>query len=109
MVILLHFCGIISLYYWKPQFGGYMIRGIKELLDLLLLWGFWYLGSFMIMVVAIVYFIKSNPTPIINHHYSTIEVIEPPKKVIVEEEICTRIDGCRIVDNVCIDCLTVKN
>ena len=80
------------------------MKGIKELVDLLLLWGFWYLGSFMIMVVAIVYFIKSNPTPIINHHYSTVEVIELPKKVIVEEEICTRIDGCRIVDNVCIDC-----
>ena len=83
-----------------------MLKGIKELVDLLLLWGFWYLGSFMIMVVAIVYFIKTNPTPIIHHHYSTIEVIEPPKKVIVEEEICTRIDGCRIVDNVCVDCIT---
>ena len=83
-----------------------MLKGIKELVDLLLLWGFWYFGSFMIMVVAIVYFIKTNPTPIINHHYSTIEVIEPPKKVIVEEEICTRIDGCRIVDNVCVDCIT---
>ena len=82
-----------------------MIRGIIELFDLLLLWGFWHVGSFMIMVVAIVYFIKSNPTPIIHQHYSTIEVIEPPKKVIVEEEICTRIDGCRIVDNVCIDCV----
>ena len=82
-----------------------MLRGIKELVDLILLWGFWYVGSFMIMVVAIVYFIKSNPTPIINHHYSTVEVIEPPKKVIVEEEICTRIDGCRIIDNVCIDCI----
>ena len=82
-----------------------MLKGIKELVDLLLLWGFWYFGSFMIMVVAIVYFIKSNPTPIINHHYSTIEVIEPPKKVILEEEICTRIDGCRIIDNVCIDCM----
>ena len=82
-----------------------MLRGIKELVDLILLWGFWYVGSFMIMVVAIVYFIKSNPTPIINHHYSTVEVIEPPKKVIMEEEICTRIDWCRIIDNVCIDCI----
>ena len=82
-----------------------MLKGIKELVDLLLLWGFWYLGSFMIMVVAIVYFIKSNPTPIIHQHYSTVEVIEPPKKVIMEEEICTRIDGCRIIDNVCIDCI----
>ena len=85
-----------------------MLKGIKELVDLLLLWGFWYLGSFMIMVVAIVYFIKSNPTPIIHQHYSTVEMLnnETPKKVIVEEEICTRIDGCRIVDNVCVDCIT---
>ena len=81
-----------------------MWKGIRELVDLLLLWGFWYLGSFMLMVVAIVYFIKSNPTAVIHQHYSTVEVIEPSKKVIVEEEICTRIDGCRIVDNVCIDC-----
>ena len=73
-----------------------MLKGIKELVDLILLWGFWYVGSFMIMVVAIVYFIKSNPTPIIHQHYSTVKVIEPPKKVFVEEEICTRIDGCKV-------------
>jgi len=85
-----------------------MIRGIKGLVDLILLWGFWYVGSFMIMVVAIVYFIKSNPTPIIHQHYSTVEVlnIETPKKIIVEEEICTRIDGCRVIENVCVDCIT---
>ena len=71
-----------------------MLRGIKELVDLILMWGFWYVGSFMIMVVAIVYFIKSNPTPIINHHYSTVEVIEPPKRVLVEREVCKDIRGC---------------
>ena len=54
-------------------------------------------------------FHKIQSNPIIHQHYSTVEVIEPLKKVIVEEEICTRIDGCRIIDNVCIDCLTVKN
>ena len=81
-----------------------MIRGLIDLLDLILLWGFWYVISFLVLVFGIVYITKSNPTPIINHHYSTVEVIEPPKKVIVEKEICTIIDGCRIVDNVCIDC-----
>ena len=85
------------------------MKGIKELVDLILLWGFWYVGSFMIMVVTIVYFIKSNPTPIINHHYSTVEVIEPPKRVLVEREVCTRLDGCPIVNGICVDCLTVKN
>jgi hypothetical protein len=29
--------------------------------------------------------------------------------VYVVEEICNRIDCCRIIDNVCVDCLTVKN
>ena len=59
------------------------------------------------MVVAIVYLIKTNsslPIPIIKQHHSTVQVVQSPKKVVVEEEICTRIDGCRIVDNVCIDC-----
>ena len=91
-----------------------MLKGIKELVDLLLLWGFMYVGSFLLLIVGIVYITKTNPTPptpIINEYYSTVthQVVEPPKKVIVEEEICTRIDGCRIVDNVCIDCLTLKN
>ena len=73
-----------------------MIRGIIELVDLLLLWGFWYVVSFLILVFGVVYITKSNPTPIIHQYYSTVEVIEPPKEVIVEEEICTRIDGCKV-------------
>ena len=84
-----------------------MLKGIKELVDLLLLWVFMYVGSFMLMVVAIVYLIKTNPsppTPIIKQYHSSVQVVQSPKKVIVEEEICTRIDGCRIIDNVCIDC-----
>ena len=52
---------------------------------------------------------KDQSTPIINHHYSTVQVIEPPKRILIEEEICTRLDGCPIVNNVCVDCLTVKN
>ena len=91
-----------------------MLKGIKELVDLLLLWVFMYVGAFLIMIVGIVYITKTNPTPptpIINEYYSTVthQVVEPPKKVIMEEEICTRIDGCRIIENVCVDCLTVKN
>jgi len=40
-----------------------MWKGIRELVDLILLWGFWYVGSFMITVVAIFYTVKTNPTP----------------------------------------------
>ena len=74
-----------------------MLRGIKELVDLILLWGFWYVGSFMIMVVAIVYFIKSNPTPVIHQHYSTVELVEPPKRVLVEREVCKDVRGCELL------------
>ena len=55
------------------------------------------------MVVAIVHIIKTNltpPTPTIHEHYSTVQVVEPPKRVLIEEEICTRLDGCPIVNNV---------
>ena len=85
-----------------------MLKGIKELVDLLLLWVFMYVGSFMLMVVAIVYLIKTNPsppTPIIKQYHSSVQVVQSPKRVLVDREICTRIDGCRIVDNVCVDCL----
>ena len=80
-----------------------MWKGIRELVDLILLWGFWYLGSFMLMVVAIVYFIKTNPTPIITHN--TVQVIEPPKRVLVEREVCNRIPGCVVVNGTCPSCV----
>ena len=47
-------------------------------------------------------------TPIIHQHYSTVKVVQPPKKVLIEEEICKRLDGCPIVNNVCVDCLTCE-
>ena len=91
-----------------------MFRGILDPFNILLWWCFMYVGSFLLMIVGIFWIIKTNPTPptpIINEYYSTVthQVVEPPKKVIMEEEICTRIDGCRFIDNVCVDCLTVKN
>ena len=89
-----------------------MFRGLIDLFNLLLWWSFMYVGSFLLMVVAIVHIIKTNPTPstpIISEYYSTVQVIEPPKRVLIEKEICTRLDGCPIVNNVCVDCLTVKN
>ena len=87
-----------------------MWKGIRELVDLLLLWGFWYFGSFMLMIVAIVYFIQSNKPPIIKqyHTYNAVQVIEPPKRVLVEREVCNRIDGCPVVKGVCESCETVK-
>ena len=76
-----------------------MFRGILDLFNILLWWCFMYVGEFLLMIVAIFNIIKTNPTPptpIIHQHYSTVQVIEPPKRVLVEREICTRIDGCKV-------------
>jgi len=77
-----------------------MWKGIRELVDLLLLWGFWYFGSFMLMIVAIFYFIQSNQPPIIKqyHTHNTVQVVEPPKRVLdeqkteIEEDFVEQID-----------------
>ena len=84
-----------------------MWKGINELVSILLLWGFWYLGSFMLMVVAIVYVIQSNKPPIIQeqHYHTTKQVFQPPKRVLVEREVCKDIRGCKIVKGKCIDCV----
>ena len=66
-----------------------MLRGIKELVDLILLWGFWYVGSFMIMVVAIFYIVKTNTTPhtpIFHEHKIVQNIIQPPNRVPVERD-----------------------
>ena len=105
MVILLHFCGIISLYYWKPQFGGYMIRGIKELLEILFLWGFIYVGSFIFLIIWIVHLQSNQPIIQEQHYHTTKQVFQPPKRVLVEREVCKDIRGCKIVKGKCIDCV----
>jgi len=49
------------------------------------------------MIIAIVYITQTNktpPTPIIHQHYSTVELVEPPKRVLVEREVCKDIRGC---------------
>ena len=49
-------------------------------------------------------------TPIIKqyHTYNTVQVVEPPKRVLVEREVCNRIDGCPVVKGVCESCEIVK-
>ena len=80
-----------------------MFKGLVDLCNLLFLWVFIHIGAFFVLVVGIVYVIKTNPTPptrIIHQNHSTIQMTAPPQKVLVEKEICTRLDGCPIVNNV---------
>ena len=89
-----------------------MFSFLSSIIQFFMYWVFMYVGAFLLMIVGIVWIIKTNPTlptPIIHEHYSTVQVIEPLKRLLIEEEICTRLDGCPIVNNVCVDCLTVKN
>ena len=86
-----------------------MWKGIRELVDLLLLWGFIYVGSFFILIIGIVH-IQSNQPPIIKqyHTYNAVQVVEPPKRVLVEREVCNRISGCQVVNGTCPTCVVEK-
>ena len=74
-----------------------MIRGIKELLEILFLWGFIYVGSFIFLIIGIVH-IKSNQ-PIIQeqHYHTTKQVFSPPQRVLVQREVCKDIRGCELL------------
>ena len=83
-----------------------MWKGIKELLEILFLWGFIYLGAFILLIIGIVH-IQSNQTPIIKqyHTHNTVQVVEPPIRVLVEREVCNRISGCEVVNGTCPTCV----
>ena len=82
-----------------------MLKGIKELLEIVFLWGFLYMGAIFILIIGIVH-IKSNQ-PIIQeqHFHQTTKVFAPPKRVLVEREVCKDIRGCQIVKGKCIGCV----
>ena len=63
-----------------------------------------YVGAFLLMIVGIVWIIKSNPTlptPIIHEHKIVQNIIQPPNRVLAEKKICTRIDGCPEKNGTC--------
>ena len=74
-----------------------MLKGIKELLEIVFLWGFLYLGAIFILVLGIVH-IKSNQ-PIIQeqHYHTTKQVITPPQRVLVQREVCKDPRGCELL------------
>ena len=74
-----------------------MLKGIKELLEIVFLWGFLYLGAIFILVLGIVH-IKSNQPIIQEHHYHTTkQVIAPPQRVLVQREVCKDPRGCELL------------
>jgi hypothetical protein len=79
-----------------------MFRGLLDLINVLMLWGFAYVVSIMILIVAIVHLTNENN----NHQHRIIEINEPIK---TKEEVCLRFDGCPIVNNVCVDCVVLED
>jgi len=61
-----------------------MFRGLIDILDLLLWWSSMHVGGFLLMIVAIVYVIQTT-TPI-ETHYTSVQVNETPKRVLVERD-----------------------
>jgi hypothetical protein len=51
------------------------------------------------MIVEIVYVIQTT-TPI-EKPYTTVQVKEPSKKVLVERKLCTIFDACKVVPETC--------
>ena len=71
-----------------------------------------YVGSFLLLIVAIVYITKTNPTPptpIIHEHKIVQNIIQPPKRVLVEQEVCKDFRGCKILKvSECPTCVVEK-
>ena len=87
-----------------------MYREIREWLHLILLYGFLYICAIGILIVFIANIPKNTPQPL----YYAVKTPEPViQKDSSEEslrvvEICSRIDGCPIVNGICETCEIVK-
>ena len=71
-----------------------------------------YVGSFLLLIVAIVYITKTNPTPptpIIHEHKIVQNIIQPLKQVLVEREVCKDVRRCELLKGgECPDCVLEK-
>ncbi len=65
-----------------------MWKGIRELVDLLLLWGFIYLGAFIFLIIGIVHIQSNQPIIQEQHYHTTKQVFQTPTRVLVEREVC---------------------
>ena len=71
-----------------------MLKGIKELVDLLLLWGFIYVGAFFFLIIGIVHLQSNQPIIQEQHYHTNTQVIASPQRVIVQREVCKDVSGC---------------
>ena len=89
-----------------------MFSFLSSIIQFFMYWVFMYVGSLLLLIVAIVYITKTNPTlptPIINEHKIVQNIIQPPKRVLVEREVCKDVRGCELLKGgECPDCVLEK-
>ena len=71
-----------------------MLKGIKELLEILFLWGFIYLGAFIFLIIGIVHIQSNQPIIQEQHYHTTKQVFQTPTRVLVQREVCKDVSGC---------------
>ena len=71
-----------------------MLKGIKELVDLLLLWGFIYVAAFFFLIIGIVHLQSNQPIIQEKHYHTNTQVIASPQRVMVQREVCKDVSGC---------------
>ena len=74
-----------------------MLKGMKELLEILFLWGFLYLGAFIFLIIGIVHIQSNQPIIQEQHYHTTKQVFQTPTRVLVEREVCIDPRGCEIL------------
>jgi len=88
-----------------------MFSFLSSIIQFFMYWVFMYVGSFLLLILGIVYITKTNPTPptpIIHEHKIVQNIIQPLKRVLVEREVCNRISGCKVVSGTCPTCVIDK-
>ena len=63
-------------------------------MDLLLLWGFMYVGAFFFLIIGIVHLQSNQPIIQEQHYHTNTQVIAPPQRVMVQREVCKDVSGC---------------
>ena len=74
-----------------------MLKGIKELLEIVFLWGFLYVGSFIFLIIGIVHIKYNQPIIQEQHYHTTKQVFAPPQRVLVKREVCKDPRGCALL------------
>ena len=74
-----------------------MISFLSSIIQFFMYWMFMYVSAILILVFGVTYVIKTNPTPIIHEHKVVQNIIQPPKRILVEREVCKDPRGCPVL------------